>query len=210
LDVIINSYNDMVVFDTDAYLQGDDEHDEGLKLAVKKYKKGGPAAQFKDLIKSYGKNSSKESLCISIKRYKPKNKEEIVIHKWLLKGIDALESPTSIGYYYFPDALYGDMDGADAVNANDMFSYAWSFHDKVNSFVENWYESIAQNGGVVGPTIRTEYFPNKKPQVSASEKAIHQLAEFMDAGRDIYFENYNEILKEQYEKEQELIEEIYA
>lgn len=208
LDVILNNYNDMVIFDTDAYLCGEEERDQLVLKHTEKYKKNGPAALFAQELKSKAKSITKKTLVSSIRRYKAKNSEENIINEWLLKGIEALNNSVSIGHFHFPSA-FEEYD-SDPVNANDMFCYAWSFHDKVNEHVDSWLDDVAQNSGLVGPTIRTEYFPNRPPKKSADIEPLIKLAQFLEFGRGIYWRGYNQELKDQYEQEEQTLIEIYA
>lgn len=198
LNVVYNQFHDYVLEDIDAHLIGEDLEDGLLRLHVNSYKKGA-AKKFKDQIRDQEIISSDDLLyqLNSFQAYNTRLKKSV--KKWLTLAAIALKEPVNIHGYFFTEFWHEDEDSIHTVNAEDMYAFAWSFHDFVYKQSEDFYQSAGENGDpIVGPMIRTEYFPNRMPKQSGKIKPVEALANFLEYGRKLYFTHFDASIKKHY------------
>lgn len=203
LDLIYNQWNDMIISSPEDYYTGDEDEDFLLKATCMKYLKGGPVFDFIHMLRARASNATEEKIRKELRAIRPKKGLEKKIYDWIKLGVNAFADAQSVSLYFFPDATKDfDMDG---VKVDDMYSFVWSFHDKVAHHVDGWYENNVNSGGFeVGPMQRIEYFPDRKPQITPSAEPVTRLAKFLDAGRKIYFDHFDDNLDSYYRKQSDM------
>lgn len=188
LDIILNGHNEIIRDEADGYKTGEAEEDAKLLRHLKLYEKGGEAYKFMQSLQKSGRRCSKPSLKARIRKMKYTTPLEKEIGLWLNLAMPAMDNNTSIHNYYINDPE--TFNDGDPVNANDMFKINWSFHDKVASFEDDFLNDIAGMAGVIGPMKCSEFLADRKPFINDITK-IQYLADFLERGREIYFDHYD-------------------
>jgi hypothetical protein len=211
LDTVLTNWNDLIIDDLLNYEENqieniDEEHLARTQAEVPTYKKGGEAYRMRELIMfTKLKGNALEHLNRKLSTLKVKSKFEKEILSWLKGTAEVCKNARSIDDYYFETGR--EEDYGPAINANDMFGFAWSFCDIVCEWTDNYMSDISNEAGIVGPQIRTEFSPFRKPKQSAPEKSIDLLAAWMDKGRTIYFNRFHQEYRERHTKNSWLAEE---
>ncbi len=189
LDVITNSFNDQIIDDPDAHTCGD-ETDEELLRDIKNYQEDGPAYEMEQEMKRRRFKNNLTELYKRVDAFKFKGMFELEIIAWLDLGVKCLENACSIGLFCpTPDDIEDVYNDGDPVDADDMYSFVWCFHDHVFEHADSIINDFAGNCGVIPPIIRTEHFPNKQPKQAGNDN-LQKLKDFLEFGRSVYFDHF--------------------
>lgn len=196
LEVVFTRHNDIIFDELENQIEDIDE-ERWIQKELADYKTGGEAFELSRHVTFH-----KNALSVFVRRLgkytKPDNKIMLRIYEWLLTTQDVCKNSKPIDWYYFN--RQEDEDCGLPINAMDMFGFQWSFCDLVAQETDDWLSSIANEAGIVGPLIRTEFSPNKKPQTSASIDAIIALTKWAEEARSIYFDNYHQEYQDKHSK----------
>lgn len=206
VDVIHTRHVDMVVSDPGTFMSQEESEEEYafFDKQVNKYNKGGEAYEFAQKIRREAFQTNAVELKKRIDEFKPGNRKETAIKKWLNQGLKFLEDPEHLKNYTPPYWL--EFQEGPPIEVYDMFNFVWTYHDKVYMMAEEYLDMDYQSGiETVGPVLYTVFSNGKTATENSREKPIKQLAEFMVLGTNIYRDYYSQHFKnvhsyEDYEK----------
>lgn len=195
IDLIYTEYHDLVL-DGDQIMN---EEDEELKAkgwsCTLQYKKGWHIHNWKENLGLTANRWSVKEIAALVHKFKPTNEREQIIKEWLILGVEVIQNPVDLDSYILPhDRNYFD---GKPLSIKDGLHFCWSFKNYVELEVENWRNDIYSNIGFVDTGLTGGYYSGKALQPS-DEMPLKNLVKFMNMGRKIYFDYYEQFINDIY------------